>query len=132
MGGNGSFSRSMYDSEDERHYRTVFSIGKNIRVIELKKRGSHDSMPRTSHAANRIYVSMKKDGSGIKEIARYDKSHQKIWSIHTNEHKEGKVRWKGGHVHYWKNGKQTTRVDRLSKHPRLKRLLDKISKMGIK
>lgn len=129
MGGNGSFSRGMYDKESERDYKTAYSLSKNIKVIELKNPGSHNTMPRTSHTANRVYVTMKKDGSGVREVTRYGKDHKARWSIHTEEHKEGKERWKNGHVHFYKNGGHHGRPHKLSDHPRLQRLLDKIRKM---
>lgn len=129
MGGNGSFSRGMYDTESERDYRTVYSLTKNIKVIALKKPGSHNRMPRTSHTANRVYVTMKKDGSDVREISRHGKNHEVIWTIHTGAHKEGKERWVGGHVHFWKNEKPHGRPHKLSDHPRLQRLLDKVRKM---
>ncbi|MBQ7143481.1 MAG: hypothetical protein IJR84_10585 [Bacteroidaceae bacterium] len=125
MGGNGAYSKGMYDRESERDYRTEYSISKNIKVIALKNPGSHNKMPRTSHTENRVYVTMRKDGSGISDIARYGKDHRKQWSIHTAKHKS----FKHGHVHYWKNGEPTGRIDDINQHPRLKRLLDKIMKL---
>ncbi len=129
MGGNGSFSIGMYDSESERHYRTEYSPSKNIKVIRLKKAGSHDKMPRTSHTANRVYVTMRKDGSDISEIARFGKNHKKLWSIHTKEHRDKRGHYTNGHIHFWKDGKPTKFPEDINKHPRLKRLLDKVRKM---
>lgn len=130
MGGNGSYIKGMYDNESEREYRTVHDLSKNIKVIELKKRGSHNSMPRTSHTANRVYVIFYKDGSGVKEIARYGKNHELKWVIHTHEHSDKKGIYKEGHVHYWKKGKPTSKYpEDINNHPRLKRLMEKIKMM---
>ena len=122
MGGNGSFSRGMYDSESERDYRTVYSLTKNIKVIALKKQGSHNRMPRTSHTANRVYVTMKPDGSGVREIAIYGKDHKVKLTIHTHAHKGITP-----HCHKW-NGEKISK-EGYNLTPRLKALLNKIHKM---
>ena len=130
MGGNGSFSSGALQMENGRDYRTVYSISKNIKVIEMKPKVKHGTMPTESHTANRVYVTMKKDGSGVREIARYGKDHKKKWSIHIDEHKDRRGVLKNGHVHFWKDGKPTSKYpDDIDKHPRLKRLLDKIQQM---
>ncbi|MBQ9363998.1 MAG: hypothetical protein IJT97_11385 [Bacteroidaceae bacterium] len=125
MGGNGSFGSGSLEMESGRDYRTRYSISKNIKVIELKPHVKHGTMPTESHTANRVYVTMKKDGSGVREISRMGKDHKKQWSIHTDVHKQ----FKHGHVHYWKDGKPTGRIDDLNQHPRLKRLLEYIQTM---
>ena len=63
MGGNGSFGSGSLEMESGRDYRTRYSISKNIKVIELKPHVKHGTMPTESHTANRVYVTMKKDGS---------------------------------------------------------------------
>lgn len=126
MGGNGSYYNGYLDHESERDYYSVRHISKNIVIIELKIPGTHNKMPRTSHTANRVYVTLRKDGSGISDISRYGENHQKKWSIHTATHqdKKGRVKIVGGHVHYWENGKPTGRIDRLSDHPNLVKLVE--------
>lgn len=122
MGGNGSYIKGMYDNESERDYRTVHDLSKNIKVIELKKRGSHNKMPRTSHTANRVYVTMKLDGSGVREVAIFGKDHKVRLTIHTNSHKGVSP-----HFHKWKDEKPSEEGYHLT--PKLQSLLNKIQKM---
>lgn len=130
MGGNGSFMRGELSREENREYRTEYSLGKNIKIIKMKEHVVHGTMPVRSHSPNRVYVTMRKDGSGVREITRYGKDHQIKWSIHTQEHKDKHGIYKNGHVHFWKNGKPTSKYpDDIDKHPRLKALLFKIQQM---
>lgn len=122
MGGNGSFSSSSLETESGRNYHTIYSLSKNIKVIKMKDGVKHGTMPTESHTANRVYVTMRKDGSGVREISRYGKDHKKQWTIHTHEHRPYKV-----HYHKWKNGKQQEEAFPLT--PKLKKLYEKIIKM---
>jgi hypothetical protein len=36
MGGNGSFISGITNFEDGRHYKTILSIGDNIKILETK------------------------------------------------------------------------------------------------
>lgn len=113
----------MYDDESERDYKTAYSLSKNIKVIVLKKPGTHNRMPRTSHTANRVYVTMKQDGSGVREIAIYGKDHKVRLTIHTHAHKGITP-----HYHKWNGEKPSKNGYCLT--PRLKALLDKIQNMN--
>ncbi|MBQ9641864.1 MAG: hypothetical protein IJV06_09965 [Bacteroidaceae bacterium] len=123
MGGNGSFSRKElnYGTRDKWEWKQAGSLTKNIKILEYRK-GNQERMPRVSHTANRVYVSIKRDGSDIKEIAKYGKDHRKVWAIHTNEHKGIKP-----HFHYWKDGRPEKDAHALT--PKMKKLLEKVRKM---
>lgn len=125
MGGNGSLLSGKLDNDETREYRTVMQLSKNIVVIELK--GKHGTMPTESHTANRIYVTMKKDGSGVREVAKFGKDHLKVWDLHTHIHK-GMTE---GHIHFWKNGSPVGDPEDINDHPKIKELLNKINSMLI-
>ncbi len=100
MGAVGSFDRGVTNIESNRNYKTIFSIGDNIKVLENKNSKKGVKLPEESHTPNRIYVTFYKDGHGLKAIAKYGKDGKKIFEIHTIDHKG-----LGAHYHTWKDGK---------------------------
>lgn len=101
MGGNGSFRLKTASTEAGRMYKTVASIGDNIKILQLKNPKLGVKLPEESNTPNRIYVSFYKDGHDVKDIAQYDSNGIKLWQINTQDHKGIKP-----HFHYWKDGAQ--------------------------
>ncbi len=97
MGGNGTFSKGIDIPVEQREYRTICYLDDNIVVLQHK--GKNVSLPEESHTPGRIYVAFRKDGTGIKEIAKYGDDHKRLWVIHTSDH-----HGMGIHVHTWKDG----------------------------
>lgn len=100
MGGNGSTKSGTSATEAGREYRTIFSIGSNIKVIQRKNFKLSVKLPEESHTPNRIYAVFKKDGSNLKEFAVYGSDCKKLYEVHLQEHNGIYP-----HVHFWKNGK---------------------------
>lgn len=64
MGGNGSFLSGITNFENGRMYKTVFSIGDNIKILETKNPKRSLKLPEESHTPNRTYqhfIVMEKD-----------------------------------------------------------------------
>lgn len=101
MGANGSFAKGTTNTEKDRHWKTIGSIGKNIKILQMKNPKAPLKLPEESHTPNRIYAIFKKNGSDVKCIAQYDSNGKKLWEIHTDDHYGLKP-----HFHYWKNGGQ--------------------------
>ncbi|MBP5772148.1 MAG: hypothetical protein J6W75_12520 [Bacteroidaceae bacterium] len=101
MGANGSFAKGATNKEENRHWKTIGSIGENIKILQMKNPKAPLKLPEESHTPNRIYAIFKKNGSDVKCIAQYDSNGKKIWEIHTDDHYGLKP-----HFHYWKNGGQ--------------------------
>lgn len=107
MGANGSHASGVLESEENRKYYTLFSLGENIKFLDMKIIGRGGKLPEESHTPNRIYVSLKADGSTVKEIAKYGDDGKKVFVIHTAEHQNHKTKEKiSPHYHKWENGKQ--------------------------
>lgn len=119
MGGNGSFLKRAADSESERRYFTVDTLGE-IQIIQYKN-GKQRKMPEESHTPNRIYATFEKDGSDVKAIARYGSDGKKIFEIHTVDHY-------GIHPHYHLWGDGTQQKDGFPLTSEMKMLLDKVRK----
>lgn len=100
MGANGSKGAGLLENEEDRRYRTVFSIGDNIKVLQPKS-DSHGKgkLPEESHSPNRIYVIFYSNGNGIKAYAAYDENCKKSYEVHTIDHKG-----LGAHYHPWIDG----------------------------
>lgn len=81
-------------------YKTVFSIGDNIKILETKNPKVDVKLPEESHTPNRTYATFYRNGKGLKEIARYGPDGKKIDEIHIVDHKG-----LGPHYHKWANGK---------------------------
>ncbi len=101
MGANGSHASGVLESTENREYYTLFSIGDNIKFLEMQANGRGGKLPEESHTPNRIYVSFYKDGKNVKEIAEYDENGKKKYSIHTHDHYG-----LSPHFHYRKEGRQ--------------------------
>lgn len=99
MGSNGSFARGDANTEEGRKYKTIASIGDNIKVLQAKNPKLGTKSPEESHTPNRVYVIFHPDGSGIKNISKYGEDGKKLYEIHTQDHKG-----LGVHVHYWEDG----------------------------
>ncbi len=100
MGGRGSFSSGVLESEEGRTYETVYKIGENIVVLERKNKKLGVKLPEESHTPSRVYVAVERDGSDIKSFAKYSSDGLKIWEVHLADHH-------GLHPHYhpWQDGK---------------------------
>lgn len=119
MGGNGSHASGFLEKEDNREYRTIFTIGDNIKVLEQKNPKKGGKLPEESRTPNRIYVSLYANGTDVKAIAQYDENGKKIYEIHTADHKGIKP-----HYHEWKDGQQVKGAHHLT--PEMKQLLKKV------
>ena len=100
MGAVGSFERGTANTEAGRNYKTIYSIGDIIKVLELKNPKKGVKLPEESHTPNRIYATFYKDGHDVKAIAKYGLDGKKLFEIHTIDHKG-----LGAHYHVWKDGK---------------------------
>lgn len=118
MGAVGSFEHRTANSEAGRDYRTVYSIGDNIKVLELKNPKKGVKLPEESHTPNRIYATFYKDGHDVKAIAKYGADGKKLYEIHTIDHKG-----LGAHYHVWKDGKPVEVHSLISE---MKSLLEKV------
>lgn|SRR5574344_678692 len=98
MGANGSFASGYTDIEDNRNFKTRYSIGDNIKILELKNPKGSLKLPEESHTPNRVYAIFNKDGHSIKALAQYGPDGKKIFEIHTTDHKG-----LGTHYHTWSN-----------------------------
>lgn len=121
MGGNGSFASGATATEEGRRWKTVYIIGRNIKVIELKNRNDSIKLPEESHSVNSIYVIFNKGSKGIKAIAEYDSNGKKVYEIHTTDHKG-----LGMHYHLWSNGRPLNPIPLTTE---MRELLDKISNL---
>lgn len=101
MGANGSHASGILNTEEGRQWRTLFTIGDNIKVLEQKNPKQGGKTPEESRTPNRIYATLFKDGTNIKQIARYGPDGKKMYVIHNEEHKGLKP-----HYHEWKNGRE--------------------------
>ena len=109
MGANGMHASGALEYEDNRKWRTVDSIGDNIKILEMKpsspgKRRPGVKLPEESRTSKRVYVVMyPKDDpkyNGIKAIAQYGDDGKKVFEIHTSDHKG-----MGIHHHIWNDGR---------------------------
>lgn len=119
MGGNGSVSSGVLNSEAGRKYVTIFRIDENTLVLEQKDRRKGIKLPEESHTPSRYYVAFRKDGRDVKSIAKYGADGKKIWEIHTNEHNGIKP-----HFHYWKGNGQEEQGHPLT--PEMRDILNRI------
>ena len=101
MGGNGSFFSGITNFEENRRYKTILSIGDNIKILETKNPRLSLKLPEESHTPGRIYATFYRNGKGLKEIAEYGPDGKRINSIHIIDHNG-----LGSHWHPWKNGGQ--------------------------
>ena len=101
MGGNGSFISGITNFEDGRTYKTILSIGDNIKILETKNPRLALKLPEESHTPNRIYATFYCNGKGLKELAEYGADGKRLNSIHIIDH-----HGLGSHWHPWKNGGQ--------------------------
>lgn len=53
MGGNGSFFSGITNFEANREYKTILSIGNNIKILETKNPKRSLKLPEESHTPNR-------------------------------------------------------------------------------
>ncbi len=119
MGGNGSHASGVLNSEEGRAYRTIFTMGENIKVLEQKDPQKGGKLPEESRTPNRIYVSLYANGKDVKAIAQYDENGKKMYEIHTAEHKGYQP-----HYHIWKDGKPDKGLHHLT--PEMQQLLTKV------
>lgn len=120
MGGNGSFFSGITNFESGRMYKTVFSIGDNIKILETKSLKASLKLPEESHTPNRTYATFYRNGKGLKEIAEYGPDGNRINSIHIQDHKG-----MGSHWHPWMNGRQAQKDARPLTNE-MKKLINKI------
>jgi hypothetical protein len=118
MGANGSAEKGTTNTEEGREYKTVYSIGENIKVLEPKDPKKGIKLPEESHTPNRIYATFYKNGHDVKAIAVYGDDCKKLYEIHTVDHKG-----LGAHYHVWENGKP---IEVHSITPQMQALLDKV------
>ena len=119
MGGNGSHASGVLNTEEGRQYKTIFTIGNNIKVLEQKNPKQSGKLPEESRTPNRIYVSLLKNGKDVKEIAKYGDDGKKLWAIHTLDH-----HGLSPHYHTWKDGKPSSDAYPLTTE--MKQLLKKV------
>ena len=86
MGGNGSFISGITNFEDGRTYKTILSIGDNIKILETKNPRLALKLPEESHTPNRIYATFYRNGKGLKELAEYGADGKRLNSIHIIDH----------------------------------------------
>ena len=120
MGGNGSFLSGITNFENGRMYKTVSSIGDNIKVLETKNPKAGVKLPEESHTPNRIYATFYRNGKGLKELAEYGADGKRLNSIHIIDHNG-----LGSHWHPWKNGGQVP-TEAYPINSRMRNLIDKI------
>jgi len=123
MGANGSHASGVLNTEDGRSYRTLFTMGDNIKVLEQKNPKQSGKLPEESRTPNRVYVSFWKNGKDVKEVAQYGSDGKKIYAIHTGDH-----HGLSPHYHIWKNGRPLE--DAYALTPQMKKLLSKIQNYG--
>ena len=119
MGGNGSHASGVLNTEGGRAYRTIFTIGENIKVLEQKDPKRGGKLPEESRTPNRIYVSLYANGKDVKAIAQYDENGKKMYEIHTHDHKGIQP-----HYHIWKDGVQQDGAYHLTQ--KMQQLLTKV------
>ena len=78
MGGNGSFFSGITNFEENRRYKTILSIGDNIKILETKNPRLSLKLPEESHTPGRIYATFDRNGKGLKEIAEYGPDGKRI------------------------------------------------------
>lgn len=103
MGGNGSFSKGVANTEEGRDYKCVTVLADNIKVLVPKAKKKGIKLPEESHTPGRIYVSLHAKGALIgklKAIGVYDSNGIKEYEIHTTDHHS-----LGLHCHYWHDGR---------------------------
>ena len=120
MGGNGSFFSGITNFENGRMYKTVSSIGDDIKVLETKNPKAGVKLPEESHTPNRIYATFYRNGKGLKELAEYGTDGKRLNSIHIIDH-----HGLGSHWHPWKNGGQVP-TEAYPINSRMRNLIDKI------
>lgn len=123
MGANGSHASGVLNTEEGRTYKTMFTMGDNIKVLEPKNPNRKGKLPEESHTPNRIYVSFMANGQDVKEIAKYGNDGKKVWCIHTIDHKGISP-----HYHNWLDGHQLK--DAFALTADMKKLLTKIRNYG--
>ena len=120
MGGNGSFISGITNFEDGRQYKTILSIGDNIKILETKNPKLGLKLPEDSHTPGRIYATFYRNGKGLKELAGYGPDGKRLNSIHIIDHYG-----LGTHWHPWKNGGQVP-TEAYPINDRMKSLINKI------
>lgn len=119
MGANGSFLSGTTNFDENRMYKTLYSIGHNIKILEMKNSKLGLKLPEESHTPNRIYATFYRNGKGLKEIAEYGPDGKRINSIHITDHKGY-----GPHYHNWRGLGQEKDAHALTKE--MKSLINKI------
>jgi len=123
MGANGSHASGVLNTEEGRSYRTLFTMGDNIKVLEQKNPKQSGKLPEESRTPNRVYVSFWKNGKDVKEVAQYGSDGKKMYAIHTGDH-----HGLSPHYHIWKNGRPSE--DAYALTSTMKNLLKKIQEYG--
>lgn len=127
MGGNGTASINGSIPVEDRKYVSLGTYSDpvygDIEIVEWTATNQY-KMPEESNSAPRMYMSFKKDGSDVHEIAYYGNDHKKQWSIHTDDHAPKKAIKKGTairgpHFHEWKDGQAGKPQKLTSDDPRL-------------
>lgn len=104
MGANGSKASGALDNPDNREFKSVFFISKNIEVVQLKNVNQRVRLPEESNTPNRVYVVYNKDGS-LKSIGRYDSNCLKKFEMHFDHEHDGMR----PHYHKWVSKGMTAR-----------------------
>lgn len=96
MGANGSKASGALEDPNNREYKSVFFISKNIEVIQLKDSNRRIKLPEESQTPNRVYAIFDKNGA-LKSIARYDSDCLKKFEMHFDHEHDGLK----PHYHKW-------------------------------
>lgn len=96
MGANGSKASGALEDPNNREFKSVCFISKNIEVVQLKNDKQRVRLPEESHTPNRVYVVYNKDGS-LKSIGRYDSTCLKKFEMHFDHEHDGL----NPHYHKW-------------------------------
>lgn len=96
MGGNGSFKLKTTESESGRRWKTVYTTPSGIKILEMKDPNAALKLPEESHTPNSVYAIFNKNGKGVKAISKHGPNGEKLFEIHTTDHKG-----LGAHYHPW-------------------------------
>ena len=123
MGGRGSFIKE--GGFVKKRYHVVDFVN-GVKVLEPKDPKSSISLPERSGTPGTSYVSYRKDGS-FRQFITFDENRMPRYAIDYGTH-DGVISL---HVHYYKNGNRTDRIEYLDKEHELYKRHEKLFK-GVK
>lgn len=127
MGANGSKAAGLLEREEDRRYRTMFTIGDNIKVLQPKSdKYGKGKLPEESHTPNRIYATFHADGSSLKAYAVYDEHCKKSYEVHLDDHKG-----LGPHYHPWTEGHPAGKKQVYRITPAMQSMIEQILKFKL-